>query len=97
MDKQFTERQPIELTFAKWKEQFNPISCPLHVFACFDGFLWDTHDKLPQRGPGHYWTYIQDESDLCIVDGWRLFNRLGYLVTEVAYEEDVDYVVALNE
>lgn len=87
-----TKSQPQSglLSFDEWNDYFRNGA----DFEC-DALLFDESRPLPAETlESHCWTLVDTENGLFIVDGKRLVNRIGYLVTEQPHDGvlyEVDY------
>lgn len=79
------------ISFDEWNDYFRNGA----DFEC-DALLFDESRPLPAETLGsHCWTLVDTDNGLFIVEGKRLVDRMGYLVTEkphdgVAYEVDYE-------
>ena len=81
----------IDLTDSEWEEQFEPIPTPS------GDTLWE-YDEIPDKykvpGMGVYiWTVVDCDGDEYMCQGWRLVNRVGYMVCKKPWDEGVNYEV----
>lgn len=77
-------------------ETYKPIKNPIDNNASFDGAMLETYGaelehvlKVAREKPDHVWTVIDGDGGLCISTGYHFVNRLGYIITEVPFTEDV--------
>ena len=76
------------ISYKEWEEKYKPI----HVDMI--DFIDDAMEISPS--PYHIWTVVDNNPNsvyLDVIPGYRLFNRLGFHVTEVPWT-DKDMVVS---
>lgn len=90
----------VRITEDEFYEKFKPIKNHIDDNASFDGCMYETYDKefefvcqKNQTSPNHIWTIVDIDGDLVITNGLHFVNRMGYLITEVPFEDDVFYDV----
>lgn len=76
------------IKYAEWEETYKPINDTMFDFV----------DEVLEvsKSPYHIWTVVDNNPNsvyLDVLPGYRLFNRLGFYVTEIPWE-DVDMVVS---
>lgn len=94
---------PATLTEAEWVARFKPVSNPIDESCGFDFgggcTLVETYgghtEYLDTIDPSHVWTVLENEEtdDYDIVNGRHLVNRVGYIVTEIPWDQE--YQVSL--
>ncbi|GIV43933.1 MAG: hypothetical protein KatS3mg035_1056 [Bacteroidia bacterium] len=86
----------------KYKPQINHImqaKYPQHNvedIASFGGIMYETYGEeyeyicqlIKEGKVNHIWTVLDADGELIIQSGYRLVNRMGYIVTEQAWEEE---------
>lgn len=79
--------------FQIWKDTFKPIKNDIDENASGDGCMFETFgaelDKVVaanKADPGKVWTLLDVDGDLYIGQGYHHVNRMGYFITEVAYD-----------
>jgi hypothetical protein len=76
----------------EWATKFKPKSNHFNNHA-YD-FMYETYgeewDYIKSLDPRYVWTYVDGEMSSLIVAGVAWVNRLGYYVTEVPWENDMD-------
>ena len=85
------------MTFEEFIEQYKPITNPNGAFGefMFETYEQDYAEVLKHVDEHKVWTII-DEGELYLVPGlWRV-NRLGYMISEVPYEDD-KLIINLDE
>lgn len=78
------------ITWEHFEEKFKPMKNCLDSNASYDGCMYETYGKedeyvssMALKEPRRVWTVVEnDEGELCLVDGWHLVNRIGYIITE---------------
>lgn len=77
------------MTFKKWKKIYKPIKNHLVQGAPYDGCMFETYDEekkhVDRNFFQHVWTLVDDEGDK-IRNGFHKVNRIGYFITEEAWE-----------
>ena len=88
------------MDYETWIETYKPIQNHLSKYASFDGTMFETYgDEVEfvktQVEAQKVWTIRDGEDDtLILTAGMGWVNRLGYLVTEVAWQDsDLGLVV----
>jgi hypothetical protein len=74
-------------------EQFEFIKNHLDPNASLDGVMFETFGKeleyVLKQPINHVWTYQDDDNgDPCIVNGFHMVNRIGYLVSTTPWIDD---------
>jgi hypothetical protein len=90
----------------EWEHHFKPIENHLDKSgnASLGGLMFETYDheydyvaSIGQENPNRIWTYVDgDDGETVIINGWAFVNRIGYLITEVPYDDMIDIVVCLD-
>lgn len=75
--------------------RFKPKKNHLDDNASFDGCMYETYgteyeyvNDVLKTAPCNVWTVIDCDGELVISNGWHFVNRMGYIITEVAFGED---------
>lgn len=71
------------ISWSEWEEKYKPTTEVMYDF--FD----EIRDTLPS--PRHLWTVVDNNPNsvyLDVIPGHRLFNRLGFYVTEKPWTDD---------
>jgi len=71
------------ISWSEWEETYKPINDTMFDFV-------DEALKV-SSGPYHIWTVVDNNPNsvyLDILPGYRIFNRLGYFVTEQPWADD---------
>ncbi len=84
------------MDYEEWIETYKPIQNHLCPDAESEGKMFETYGKerefilaQHEEEPGKVWTLVQgDDDSWIIIDGFHYVNRIGYFVTEAAYEGD---------
>jgi hypothetical protein len=76
------------ISWKQWEETYKPINDTMFDFV----------DEVIEvsKSPHHIWTVVDNNPNsvyLDVIPGYRLFNRLGFYVTEIPWE-DKDMVVS---
>jgi hypothetical protein len=82
------------LDYEQWLEQYKPVTNPFCV-APFDGKMYETFGKeldhvhkVLENGKNFIWTYIDSDGHSSIIPGYHHINRLGYFITEIAWQDE---------
>jgi len=93
----------IEIGDNEWEDTFHPIINPLDSNASCEGQMFETYGEelayvleVANREPRRVWTYVDGDKAHIIISGYHLVNRIGYFITEVAWDEGTDYNVLLD-
>ena len=92
------------MTMNEWEETFKPVNNHLDTTnASFQdedgvGIMFETYgeelDYIDNCNEHHVWTYVDSDLGTEIISGKYLVNRIGYFVTEKAWDTDVTVVVS---
>jgi len=71
------------ISWSAWEDTYKPINDTMFDFV----------DEVLEvsKSPHHIWTVVDNNPNsvyLDVLPGYRLFNRLGFYVTEVAWEDE---------
>ena len=96
--------QPIEIPepthteyqgWSAWEEKFKPIQNQLSEYK--DEVLFETFGKevefVANYDNKYVWTRLQGDMSDLICAGYHYVNRLGYYITEVPWEDEMDYAL----
>lgn len=95
----------IEMTMEEWEAAYKPIKNHIDPNASFqdengEGIMFETYgeelDFVRSQNPLCIWTYHHGDSNSSYIgSGYHVFNRLGYFITEIPFEENqmIDIVV----
>jgi hypothetical protein len=70
------------------------------AFGDGPGCLFDTHGQelafVRHQDPRTIWTLVDgDDGNLYVVSGYRIVNRIGYLISTVPFPDDADIEVPI--
>jgi hypothetical protein len=78
----------------EWAEKFKPIK---NKFSKHDELMYETYgeevDYVRAIDPKYVWTYVDGDMCSLIVAGYHYVNRIGYYITEIPWEDDMDSVL----
>lgn len=87
------------MQFKTWVKKFKPLDNP---GGSSGDFAFETYgeeyEKVKaalRKDPLTVWTMISCEGKEEIASGWHYVNRMVYYITEVPFDEKVDYIVRL--
>lgn len=85
----FGEEQ--EDQYFEWMEQYKPIQNHIDTNASYSGAMFETFGEEVEYiraypDQNKVWTLIESECGDYIVAGYHHVNRLGYFITEIAWE-----------
>lgn len=90
-----------KISFDDFVEKYKPVKNHLDENAAFDGTMFETFGdevqhvvKIANANPTRVWTFLSGDGDY-IVSGYNLVNRVGYFLTEVCAEDDIE--ITLND
>jgi hypothetical protein len=101
-----SQLKPTEVTLSEdeFFKQFRPIKNNLVKDASYEGCMFETFgDELIEVKkqlaifPMHIWTILSSEGEMVIVQGFHLFNRMGYLITELPAQANTNYNINSDE
>jgi hypothetical protein len=79
----------------EWAEKFKPIKN--HFSKDPDEIMFETYGEevefVANYDNKYVWTNIQGDMSDLIVAGYHYVNRLGYYITEVPWEDEMDYAL----
>jgi len=88
----------IVISWTEWEEKYKPIRNPNSPDPGFWGCMFETYgsdiatlEEMHVDGK-YFWTLVDNNPNsvyLDIISGVHVFNRMGYFVTEVPWEEEV--------
>jgi len=77
-----------------WADKFKPIKNKLRKN---DELMYETYgeevDYVRAIDPKYVWTYVDGDMCSLIVAGYSYVNRIGYYITEIPWEDDMDTVL----
>jgi len=94
------------MEYEKWVEQYKPMTNYIDPDASFNQTMFETYgdeveyvcDRANTPDTAlTVWTYIDGSDGTCIVEGYRLVNRIGYFVTEKPADADATYDITVNK
>jgi hypothetical protein len=81
-----------------WVEKYRPIK---NTIKPSNDLMFETYgaevEFVREQDPRYVWTYVDGDMSSLLVAGYAYVNRLGYYVTEVPWENDMDYVLLSEE
>lgn len=95
-----------KLTYEEWEEKYKPKANHIDTNASFQneygvGILFETYgDELKfvaGQDSHHVWTYLDVDGGTVITNGYSFVNRIGYFITEVPWEGEVQIDVIVDE
>ncbi len=100
------DEKTVELSEEAFAVMFRPIANHLNPHASYDwgdgfGTLFETYGEelafIRSQQPNNVWTLLSVGGCDCIVNGFHLVNRVGFILTEVAAPGRIELVVKLEE
>lgn len=87
-----------ELDYFTFFDTFKPILNHLDINAAENGCMFETYGEelefVRKANPKTVWTVMTDDSgEVCISNGYHHVNRLGYLITEVEFDGQDEYLI----
>jgi len=86
-----------EITEDNFDEVFKPQKNHLDDNASFNECMYETYGeeldyvrKINDENPKKVWTIIDADGVMFYVTGYHHVNRIGYLICEVEFEEEMD-------
>jgi hypothetical protein len=81
----------LERTYADFVETYHPLEEDREIQ------FFQNRDKMLAETPiNHIWTWINEDGEDFIVSGYRVCNSIGYLITQVPYDESFIVQVTLD-
>lgn len=94
------------ITFEDWESKFLPVVNHISPEASFAdeegrGIMFETYGLEHMYVQNHInenkvWTWVDGDDGSYVINGYHLFNRIGYFVTEVPYNADSVYEVLVD-
>lgn len=80
--------------FETWWNNFRPIANHIEPDSAYDGCMFETYgpelDYVLSVPVAHVWTLVDGDDGSIVLDaGYRYVNRIGYLITEQAWDSSV--------
>ena len=90
------------MSYEEFEVLYRPIKNNINIDAAFDGYLFETYGSELQfvisQNPDNIFTICSgDYDDLYLTPGFHLVNRLGYIITEVSYNDTIKFEEILLE
>jgi hypothetical protein len=79
-----------------WFNKFKPVKNHLDKYASneYPSYMFETYgaeqEYVKSVDPKYIWTYVDGDMSSLLVAGYHYINRIGYYVTEVPWEDDMD-------
>lgn len=85
-----------EMTWSEWEEKYKPIPNPFKDYQ--DQLMFETYGEeyefvKTKIDSQQVWTYVDGDMSSLIMAGFGIVNRIGYYVTEIPWEDSMDYVL----
>jgi hypothetical protein len=82
-----TEPTEPVLSYDEWCAAYRPMTNTINEHAAFGGNMFETYGSelaaVRATEPARIWTIVStDDNALCVVSGFHVVDRLGYLITE---------------
>lgn len=92
----------IEMSLDDWHEKYKPIANHIDKNSAWDGLMFETYEEEEKFIYGYdyrnVWTYGDgDDGGTYLWSGRSFVNRIGYFITEVAWDENEDIQVLVME
>jgi hypothetical protein len=89
----------VSLTWKEFEEQFKPIKN--HLFNDPDQRMFETYGEevefvLSKEAEHKVWTYADGDYCSYVSSGYHYVNRIGYYITEVAFDPDTQYEIIVS-
>jgi hypothetical protein len=86
-----------KLTIEEWDKKFQPATNPFNKEASWNGVMFETYgeelDYVQCHDENHVWTLVDGDLGISLLAGYYVVNRIGYFVTEVAWEDTIEILV----
>lgn len=81
--------------WSAWADKFKPK--PNHLSKYPNEMMYETYGEeveyVQNHDPNFVWTLVTGDMSDLIVAGYAYVNRLGYYITEIPWEDDMDCVL----
>jgi len=93
------------ITYADFEEKYKPIVNHLvdEDIASLDGCMFETYGaeleyvlSIAITEPLRVWTYVPDYEPVELIQGYHLVNRIGYIITEIPCEPELENLEVYN-
>jgi hypothetical protein len=89
-----------EMTWSEWEAKYKPIAN--HLVKSPDQLMFETYGEevefvKTKIDTNQVWTYVDGDMSSLIMAGFGIVNRIGYYVTEIPWEDSMDYVLLSEE
>jgi hypothetical protein len=85
------------MTYEEWIDKFKPIKNYIEEYAPYGGYMFETYgaerEAVRETDPKLVWTIIEGETKLWLMPGKHLVNRLGYMITQVEWEDEDEAIL----
>ena len=86
------------MTWSEWEEKYKPIPNPFVKSPDYDKLMFETYGEeyefvKTKIDSQQVWTYVDGDMSSLIMAGFGIVNRIGYYVTEIPWEDSMDYVL----
>lgn len=85
-------------TIEEWDEIYKPEKNWLDDSASWGGVLYETYGEevkyVFSQPKHHVWTYVDGDSGTYLATGVKVCNRIGYLVTDIPWTEEMEIKVS---
>jgi hypothetical protein len=86
------------ITEDEWIEQYKPVPNPVaengydfgEGSTLIQGYGHAENDLLEKAGANRIWTVLECDETQVIASGRHIVNATGYIITEIAYNEDME-------
>ena len=95
------ETEKVTIQEEEWISRFRPLPAPIpgkgfdfgEGCTLIDGQTKEDIKHLEEAGERRVWTIVEDGESMAIIPGMALVNRLGYVVTENPWTDDITEVI----
>ncbi len=93
------------MTYEEFIEKYKPIDNEMEEFAALNGKLFfvsrEEMDFVKSQVFNRIWTVVEGEDNESgrqwyIIDGVRVTNRIGYLITEEPWDTKTEYEILID-
>lgn len=85
-------------TIEEWDEFYKPEKNWLDEEASWGGVLYETHGEevkyVISQPKNHVWTYVDGDNGTYLATGFKVCNRIGHLVTDIPWTEEMEIQVS---
>lgn len=92
-----TNQATLDEALSKWEAEYKPIKNHLVPDSSWNGTMFETYgdevDFVINQDDHNTWTWVDGDDGTYLVSGYHLVNRIGYFITEKAWDDMEEFQV----